>query len=79
MADIQLRNKSHYEFTDISSEKYRTYVFDNYKITIDNPQFLAISKNGHRLIDNNEICYYIPSGWRYIYWQVKDHFPHFVK
>jgi uncharacterized protein YtpQ (UPF0354 family) len=81
MADVVLRNESNFEFKDISSEKYRTYVWDNEtKITIDEPQWIAVSESGgHRIVDKEEKSHYIPAGWIQLYWEVKSsHYPHFV-
>jgi len=72
-------NKSDKEFIDISSEKYRTYVFpNNEEITIKSPLKLNVSENGHR-IWNGDISFFIPKGWICLYWEVKDGSPNFVK
>jgi len=84
MADIELRNKTNFDFIDISDEIYREYEFfqDNhtYYLKIKNPQFLAVSKSGgHRVIDINETCFYITPKWHFITWKVKEGHPHFIK
>lgn len=75
-------NLSDLIFTDISSELYRNYHFNNGEdLFISAPLFLNVSKSGgHRLIDNAGICYYIQpaQGW-YITWSVSNGNPHFVK
>lgn len=79
---IEFKNESGLEFTDISSESYREYMFPNGTIlAIESPLYLNVSKSGgHRLFTGEGLCYYIhPSqGW-YIMWQVKDGAAHFVK
>lgn len=78
MASMKLRNESKYEFTDISSEKYRVYVFRDTEVRIDLPQWLAVSENGHRVVDMAERSHYVPLGWVHVYWEVEDDAPHFV-
>ena len=62
----------YYEKIDLSKrEEYRVYVFPNgEKVKIDNPQFLIISDNGHR-IGAGEFSHYIPYGWIDLYWKNK--------
>jgi len=77
---IKLKNKSDYEFIDISSEIYRIYIFDSQKtFKIDKPVWLAISKTGHRILNEEGLCYYIPFGWIALQWQSYDDSYHFVK
>lgn len=77
----KLRNDSGLEFIDISSEQYREYIFkDGATVIIDNPLYLSVSESGgHRLLDSKEVCHYIPAGWVWLQWKVKDGAPHFVK
>jgi hypothetical protein len=79
--EVQFINHSSLEFTDISSEQYRIYEFNNGKtIMISDPLRLNISKNGgHRLFDGSGISHYIPQGWVRISWKAKPHQPNFVK
>lgn len=81
MAKIILRNESTNIFSDISSEQYRIYNFpDKSYVTIVEPQFLSVSASGgHRVIDINQVCHYIPAGWNEIVWEVDEDKPHFVK
>ncbi len=79
MAEIELRNQSEYEFEDISSEERREYDFDGVHVVIDSPQYLAVSDNGHRVVDNNGKCHYIGYEGFYVNWTVKEDEPHFVK
>lgn len=78
---IELRNESKNEFTDISTEAYRCYVWpDGSQVLITNPEWLHVSKSGgHRILDRDETSHYIPSGWIHLSWQVDDGAPHFVK
>ena len=77
---IKLNNKSDYKFVDISSESYRIYTFDSQKIfKIDKPMWLAISKSGHRVLNNDGISYYIPFGWIALEWKSYQDEPHFVR
>lgn len=76
MADIELKNETELEFTDISSEKWREYHYRHTTIRIENPQWLAITEKGHRILDGNEVSHYIRNGWKQIKWEGN---PHFVK
>ena len=54
-------------------EEYRVYIFPNKEeIRIDNPQFLIVSDNGHRISGNDEISHYVPYGWIHLYWKNKE-------
>jgi len=66
-------------FTDISSERYREYVFPTSSVRIDNPLKLNVSKNGHRVFDSSGTSHYIPQGWIHLKWEVKLGQPNFVK
>lgn len=59
--------------TDISKELYRVYVFKGGdEIRIENPLYLIVSDNGHRLADKNYISHYVPYGWIHLYWENTD-------
>lgn len=79
------RHKTPFNWTDISSEKYRTYVFSypnegDKEITIKYPVALSVSRSGgHRIFDGRGTCHYIQSGWVHLFWQVEEGQPHFVK
>lgn len=79
--EAQFINQSSLEFTDISSEQYRIYEFNNGKtIMISEPLRLNVSKNGgHRLYDGSGVSHYIPQGWVHISWKAKPNQPNFVK
>lgn len=82
MADIEL--KLHPDaglgFSDISSEKARTYYFPgNEHVTIYDPQFLNVSRSGHRILDRDGNSHYIPKGWIHLVWKAKQGQPHFVR
>lgn len=81
MAEIKLRNESKFEFTDISSEKSRTYRFPNDEIILINePQYLNVSRSGgHRIVNSHGVSFYIPKGWILLSWEAKENSPHFVK
>jgi hypothetical protein len=69
-----------HKWTDISSEMYRVYEFPDKDVRIEEPLFLSVSQSGgHRIWDSFGISHYIPSGYRHLYWQVKDGQPNFVK
>lgn len=78
---LELRNESGLEFTDISSEQQREYIFrDGATATIENPLYLNVSDSGgHRILDTQGTCHYIPTGWVWLQWKVKDGAPHFIK
>lgn len=63
----------YYKKIDLSArEEYRVYVFPGGEaVRIDNPQFLIISDNGHR-IGAGEYSSYIPYGWIHLWWKNKE-------
>lgn len=74
------KNNTDLKFTDISSEVYREYKFPGGDVVrIDNPVKLNVSKNGHRVWDQQLVSHYIPQGWIHLHWKVKVGSPHFVK
>ena len=80
MAEVELRNGTNHEFVDISSEEFRDYVFPgNEIIRVSDPQFLHVSRSGHRLVDGEGRSHFVPKGWIHLTWKVKDGQPHFVK
>ena len=79
MATIDLHNESAYEFNDISSERWREYDFGDVDVRIDDPQWLAVSENGHRVLDGDGVSHYIGFGGFYFKWQAEPDAPHFVK
>lgn len=82
MASIELRTNpdAGLHFIDISSEKARTYYFPgNESVTIYDPQFLNVSRSGHRLLDAEGNSHYIPKGWVHLVWKAKNEEFHFVK
>jgi hypothetical protein len=78
---MDLRNATDLEFTDISSEEYRTYEFGPGKFVIINmPTHLHVSDSGgHRILDASGMSHYVPTGWVHLMWHSKDGQPHFVK
>lgn len=78
---MEFKNNSGLNFTDISSEEYRQYLFgDGTTVKIEGPQFLNVSKNGgHRIFDAQGISHYVPYGWRHLSWKSKEGSPNFVK
>ena len=74
-------NGSDLEFKDISTEKYREYVFPNSnKLLIKNPLFLHVSTSGgHRLFDAQSTAWYVQpkEGWS-LKWKVDDGKPNFL-
>jgi hypothetical protein len=73
-------NNSELEFNDISSEVQRTYEYPNgYKVIIDQPTHLNVSKSGgHRILDAYGKSHYIVPGFVHITWNVKEGQPNFV-
>ena len=54
-------------------EVFRTYVFPGgEEVTIDEPQYLIVSDNGHRVLDDSDRCHYIPYGWIHLFWRCVD-------
>lgn len=78
---MELRNNTTFEFTDISSEIFRSYRFPSGNtVTIQSPTHLSVSSSGgHRILDEEGVSHYIPQGWIHLWWKVKDDQPHFVK
>jgi hypothetical protein len=77
----EFKNETNLKFTDISSEKWREYVYDvNKTIFVDKPLQLNVSKSGgHRIFAEDGLSRYIAPGWLEIIWEAKDDQPHFVK
>jgi hypothetical protein len=61
------------EKIDLSDkEEWREYRFPNGEIIhINNPQFLIVSDNGHRVVAR-VMSHYIPYGWIELKWKCKD-------
>ena len=59
------------EWSDISSEEYREYVFPGEEtVRIEKPQKLNVSDSGgHRLLDGAGESHYIPNGWIHLRWK----------
>lgn len=83
--NMEFKNESGLEFTDISSEEYREYLFSagdgsNTSIRIPRPTKLNVSASGgHRVFSEEGRSYYIPPKWIALYWEVKEGAPNFVK
>ena len=76
--EFEFINESIFEFDDISSEYYREYVYDTKSLIIANPERLHVSDSGgHRVVDNSGKSYYIPPGWLWIEFMVREGEPHF--
>lgn len=73
-----MTNETGLAFKNISSEKYRVYVFPGGdEVRIELPTYLNVSKSGgHRVLDAAGISHYIPPTWIHIYWEGS---PNFVK
>lgn len=81
---MELINQTNLEFIDISSEEWRRYVYPAKighvnVIEIDRPLYLAITENGHRILDYVGQSHYIPAGWIQLTWQAAEGQPHFVR
>ncbi len=76
---VELQNESDYDFTDISSEEKRVYDYGEEELVIDNPQYLAVSDSGHRVLDGDGVSHFIQYGWKAIHWETAEDEPHFVK
>ncbi len=74
------KNESGLDFSDISSEQYRTYTFPTTVVTIKEPTHLNVSASGgHRLFDVSGKSHYIPTGWVHLEWEAKKGQPNFVR
>jgi hypothetical protein len=77
---VKFINGTDLQFVDISSEKYREYVFNEKVLHFEKPLKLNVSKSGgHRLFFGNGTSCYIAPGWLAIVWEVFDGQPNFVK
>ena len=76
-----LRNDTDMQFTDISSEKYRNYVFAGGEaLRIEEPLALHVSESGgHRVLNADGESIYVPKGFIMLIWEAKDDEPHFVR
>ena len=79
-----MQNNSKHIFTDITSEEYREYLFPAphgrfVKVRINKPTHLSVSESGgHRLLDEDGVSHYVPSGWVHLSWKAKQGQPNFV-
>lgn len=56
-------NESGREFTDITHEATRTYIFaSGFKLVIEEPIALHISKSGHYVVETDGVVTFIPYG-----------------
>lgn len=77
---MELRNQSQLEFIDISSEKWRNYITPVGTYSIHDPKYLAVTENGHRVLDSNGVSHYIDiSKGFFLSWEAKEGKPHFIK
>ncbi|QIG69784.1 hypothetical protein EVB81_215 [Rhizobium phage RHph_I46] len=61
------------DISDISSEEYRVYEFQETGIIISNPIALHIRNSGaHNVITADGETVYVPAGWLCLRWKVKD-------
>ncbi len=76
-----MKNATDLEFTDISSEKYRNYVFAGGEaFRIEEPTHLHVSESGgHRVHNAAGESFYIPKGFLMIVWETKDGEANFVR
>jgi len=59
----------YYEKIDITVESLRIYTFPNGdSVTIQDPQYIIVSDNGHRIRDALGVCHYVPYGWIHLRW-----------
>lgn len=70
--------RSPLEFSDISEELYREYVYlDGSRYRIDDPLGLHVSESrGHKIVDAFGMSFYVRCGWIVIEFQVdgdRDH------
>jgi len=57
------RNESGREFSDLTNELVRTYLFANgFKLVIDDPIALHISKSGHYVVRADGVVTFVPYG-----------------
>lgn len=77
----EFRNTSGLDFTDISTERYREYLFHGGDIVkIDDPVKLHVSKSGgHRIFSKDGLCHYIPNTWIHLSWKARDNETDFCK
>ena len=67
------------EFRDISSEKWRVYVYPGgEEIAVKKPLAVCVTSryrnyggNSHRIVDGKGVSHYMPAGWIHIYWKRK--------
>ncbi len=58
--------------SDISVEIQRDYYWPDFHLTIHKPVWLVVSASGgHRIVDEDGLAHYVPSGWRHLTWKNK--------
>ncbi len=73
-------NNSGLNFTDISTEESRQYIFGNGVVVIEGPLLLNVSASGgHRIFDQAGVSHYIPAGWIHLSWDARNGQANFVK
>jgi hypothetical protein len=77
---VEFRNESGLEFTNISSELWRCYVYTTEEaFRVDRPVALHVSESGgHRIFTEEGASLYIAPGWKALVWEAKEGQPHFV-
>ena len=77
--EIELRNESPHEFKKIVG-RTRHYEFPGGEtVKIKGPRWLHISgSGGHRIVDDDGVGHYIPTGWIHLWWTVAHFEPHFT-
>ena len=78
---IEFKNESGLDFTDISSEIERTYIYESgAEFQVKEPTHLHVSETGgHRIFTASGSSFYIRPGWIAIKWTVREGAPNFVK
>lgn len=57
----------------LTSELTRTYFWgDGREVTINEPQYMYVSENGHRIVDFKGFGHYIPKGWIHLRWKSRE-------
>jgi hypothetical protein len=60
------------DWNSLQSEEWREYHFpDGNIVRITGPAALRVSPNGHRVVTNDGMGHYVPTGWHRISWRPK--------
>lgn len=72
-------DESGLEFSDISDEIFREYLFPGgHIVRIAGVALNVSSSGGHRIVGADGLSHYVPAGWTHLRWETKTGHPFFA-